>query len=137
MKKERNSNIELLRIISMLLIILYHIIRRYADYEGNFQTLNTSTYLTETILGIWGLFGVYLFVAISAWFLCSSKFRIKHIISILFGRLPIYVSLYGYVLLPWEIDNLFPQNRQIVKIGCIGAYLIFYYYQMHLTYGLF
>lgn len=57
--------------------------------------------------------------------------------GVFLGRLPIYVSLFGYVLLPWEIDNLFPQNRQFVKMGCIGAYLIYYYYQMHLTYGLF
>lgn len=97
MKKERNSNIELLRIISMLLIILYHIFRRYSgDYEGNFSTLPLHVYLTQTMLGIWGLLGVDIFVAISAWFLCTSRFRLKHIISIVFHTF-CYVAVFSVI----------------------------------------
>lgn len=56
--------------------------------------------------------------------------------GIFFGRLPIYVSLYGYILLPWEIDNLFPgETRDMVRAGTILCYLMFYYVQMHLTWG--
>ncbi|MDO4333572.1 MAG: EpsG family protein [Eubacteriales bacterium] len=58
--------------------------------------------------------------------------------GIFIGRLPIYVSLYGYILLPWEIENLFTrESKRMVYIGMVCAYLMFYYYQMHLTYGLF
>ena len=54
------------------------------------------------------------------------------------GRLPIYASLYGYVLLPWEIDNLFnPKSEELLYIGMFIAYTVFYYYQMHNSWGLF
>lgn len=57
--------------------------------------------------------------------------------GIFIGRLPIYASLYGYILLPWEIGNLFTKESQkVVRIGLIGCYLLFYYYQMHMIYGL-
>ena len=52
--------------------------------------------------------------------------------GIFMGRIPIYVSLYGYILLPWELDNMFSQRSRRFTCFCmIGAYLLFYYYQMH------
>lgn len=58
--------------------------------------------------------------------------------GIFFGRLPIYASLYGYILLPWEIDNVFPEeSREMVRNAMVICYLIFYYVQMHLTWGYF
>jgi transmembrane protein EpsG len=57
--------------------------------------------------------------------------------GIFIGRLPIYCSLFGYVLLPWEIENLFsPASQKIMKAYTVLAYLVFYYYQMHVTSGL-
>ena len=58
--------------------------------------------------------------------------------GVFLGRLPIYCSLFGYILLPWEIENLFPQElKKIAYGGMIVAYLIFYYYQMHSSWGIF
>ena len=58
--------------------------------------------------------------------------------GIFLGRLPIYASLYSYILLPWEIDNLFSaSSRRFLLIAMIVAYLLYYYVQMHLTWGLF
>ena len=58
--------------------------------------------------------------------------------GIFLGRLPIYCSLYGYILLPWEIQHLFDsRSKSAVYAGMIGAYLFFYYYQMHVTFGMF
>ena len=52
------------------------------------------------------------------------------------GRLPIYTSLYGYMLLPWVIDQIFEKNSAIlVKVLMIVCYLGFFYYQMHFTWG--
>ena len=52
--------------------------------------------------------------------------------GIFLGRLPIYVSLYGYILLPWELNNLFNDNdRKIFKIVMVISYLVFYYIQIH------
>lgn len=57
--------------------------------------------------------------------------------GIFVGRLPIYCSLYGYILLPWEADHLFEgRQRAAFKIAMIVGYLGFYFYGMHFQNGL-
>lgn len=57
--------------------------------------------------------------------------------GIFIGRLPIYFSLYGYILLPWIIKNIFTKrSSQIIYIVMIGAYLVFYFYQNHFIWNL-
>lgn len=58
--------------------------------------------------------------------------------GIFVGRLPIYASLYNYILLPWEINHFFSEkSAKVVGIFAIMFYLAFYYYQMHFGWGLF
>ena len=58
--------------------------------------------------------------------------------GIFIGRLPIYASLYGYILLPWEINYLYKdRSRFMVYLSMILFYLAFYYYQMHMSWGIF
>ena len=53
------------------------------------------------------------------------------------GRLPIFFSLYNYILIPWIIQQYFTKNSvRIIYICMIGAYMIFYFYQVHITWGL-
>lgn len=57
--------------------------------------------------------------------------------GIFIGRLPIYFSLYGYILLPWEIEHMFTEKSvKLVYMFMIAAYMVFYYYQVKLTWGL-
>ena len=47
------------------------------------------------------------------------------------GRMPIYFTLFNYILIPWEIRHFFkPENQKLVFIIFIVAYFIFYAYQM-------
>ena len=56
--------------------------------------------------------------------------------GIYIGRLPIYFSLFNYVLLPWEIKHLFAEGtRQIIIVMCFLLYAIFFYVQMHGVWG--
>lgn len=56
--------------------------------------------------------------------------------GIMMGRLPIYTSLFNYVLIPYEIDILFTKNSaRFLTIAMVGMYLIYYYYLMHFAYG--
>lgn len=56
--------------------------------------------------------------------------------GIYIGRLPIYFSLYNYIVLPWELDNLFTKRSAILlKIAMTGFYAVFCYYQMVVTWG--
>ena len=46
--------------------------------------------------------------------------------GIFIGRIPIYFSLYNYILIPWEINILFEKSqRSIVTILMITLYLVF------------
>ena len=57
--------------------------------------------------------------------------------GIFIGRLPIYFSLYGYILLPWLIKHMFTKNSaRLIYILMICAYLVFYFYQNHFVWGL-
>lgn len=57
--------------------------------------------------------------------------------GIYIGRLPIYTTLMGYIALPWLIDHMFTEeSAKIVKGIMIVAYLAFFYYQMHFTWGM-
>lgn len=51
--------------------------------------------------------------------------------GIFIGRLPIYFSLYNYILLPWEINRVFTkQSARIIYIIMAIAYLGFYLYSL-------
>ena len=53
------------------------------------------------------------------------------------GRLPIYTTFYGYMALPWILDQIFEkQTRAVILVLMVGFYTAFYYYQMGATWGL-
>lgn len=56
--------------------------------------------------------------------------------GIFIGRLPIYASLYNYILLPWELNHMFADSTgKLLKYAMVAFYLMFYYYQMHIAWG--
>ncbi len=78
-KKARQSNLELLRIFSMLLIVLHH----YS--YGNFTFSNdiTTNKVIIQILLIGGKIGVNCFVLITGYFMINSKFKLKKLVSLI------------------------------------------------------
>ena len=51
--------------------------------------------------------------------------------GIFIGRLPIYFSLYSYILLPWEIEHMFSEKSvKLVYLAMIAGYLGFYVYSI-------
>ncbi|MGY3777448.1 acyltransferase [Isobaculum melis] len=78
--KKRQSNLEVLRIISMLLIILHHY-----SVHGNwdFQTANGFQKIFIETAAIGGKIGVNVFVLISGYFLVSSKFNLKKVVMLI------------------------------------------------------
>ncbi len=57
--------------------------------------------------------------------------------GIFLGRLPIYISLFNYILLPWEINHIIPfKYKNVFIVSIISMYIIFYYYQMHIAWSL-
>lgn len=78
-KAKRNSNIELLRIIAMLMIVAYH----YSIYSFYAEDLYSSRgkYFLD-LIGNYGKTGVNLFVMISGYYLAKQKFSLKRMLKI-------------------------------------------------------
>lgn len=52
--------------------------------------------------------------------------------GIYIGRIPIYTTLYGYMALPWIIDQIFEKYTvRLVNIMMIACYTAFFVFQMH------
>ncbi|MGN0224259.1 MAG: EpsG family protein [Muribaculaceae bacterium] len=47
--------------------------------------------------------------------------------GILVGRMPIYFTLFNYILIPWLLHKYYPA---ILTWICVGCYTFFFYYQM-------
>ena len=96
-KYHRNSSIELLRIISMIMIVFHH----FAVHGGfNFNTSNSLSisHLWYNFIVMGGKIGVDIFVLISGYFLINSKDTfpklnkiLKFIMQILFYSVTIYI----------------------------------------------
>ena len=72
--KTRESNIELLRIISMIMVVVLHFF-----YHGEilrWTTVESSGYLTYWSVEALAFVAVNVFVLISGYFLCLSRFRL-------------------------------------------------------------
>ncbi len=55
--------------------------------------------------------------------------------GILIGRLPIYVELYTFCLIPWLILHPYKKSSNILAIGVYGAYFLWFLYQMYIAWG--
>ena len=96
--------------------ILALLFRRYINH-ANSPIINLSVNMSIISLGI------YIVSAFTS--------------GIFIGRLPIYFSLYNYILIPWIIENCFEKrSAKLVYLFLIIAYLFFYYYQVTITWGL-
>ena len=110
MKKERNSNIELLRIVSIILIVISHYVVHGIGIENlNAMPLSiTKVFLQALVLGN---LGTILFVLISGYYLINSKEIklkkiIKLILQVVFYSSVIYIVLVLLHKEPFTFKNL-------------------------------
>ena len=93
-KHVRNSNLELYRVIVMLLIVSHH----YVVNSGLFQLMDNSTLNFNSsflyIFGMWGKTGIDCFVLITGYFMCKSEATVfkffKLVLEIIFYNIIIY-----------------------------------------------
>ena len=78
--EKRQSNLELLRIISIIMIIMHH----YALYSGfTWKNEITANALIINFFLMFGKLGALVFVIISGYFYDKTKFKIKKLITLL------------------------------------------------------
>ena len=82
-RKQRDSNLELFRIITMLLIVAHHYVVNsgvWSAIQENDPTINTWFYY---VLGMWGKIGINCFVLITGWFMCTSQITLRKFLKLL------------------------------------------------------
>ena len=78
---KRNSNLELLRIICMILIIGHHLVV-HSDFTVNSEiTFNT---ILAQIFSLGGKIGTNIFVIITGYFMINSQFKVKKLLKLIF-----------------------------------------------------
>lgn len=82
LRKERQSNIELYRIIVMLLIIAHHsVVNSGVMQEFIIDGLRVKP-LFFAFLGMWGKTGIDCFVLITGYFMCTSKITVRKFLKL-------------------------------------------------------
>ena len=117
-KEERQSNFELLRIISMILIVAHHYVM-----HGGFEITEKALSLNKIwiqILSLGGKFGINIFILITGYFMINSKFNIKKLIKLIF-QVMCYTIL-SYVLLGLTGIVGFSSRGEMIK-GFLKAVL--------------
>lgn len=98
-KKVRNSNLELFRIIVMLLIVAHH----YVVNSGLHNVLRDADPSLATIsmllFGAWGKTGINCFIMITGYFMCQSNISLKKLLK-LYLQITFYAILF-YVIFCW------------------------------------
>ena len=92
-KKERDSNLELYRIIVMFLIVCHH----YVVNSGLLPLMSQNPLETKSLFlyiwGMWGKIGINCFVMITGFFMCKSNISLRK-----FLKLVLQVELYNIVI---------------------------------------
>ena len=131
-KKERNSNLELYRIISMILIVSHH----YVVNSGlRSEILSDPTSINSiylSVFGMWGKTGINCFMLITGYFMCTSQITVRKFLKLIFEiefyKIVVYAIFvltgYGELSLKSLILNLFPVLS--VDNGFTSCFLLFY-----------
>ena len=95
-KKPRSSNLELYRIVCMLMIVAHHYVVNSGLMEGGAPLLehpDTIHTIFLWLFGMWGKTGINCFLMITGYFMCKNQITIKK-----FLKLILQVYLYNWVI---------------------------------------
>ena len=106
--------------------------------------LRVLVYSVPTILSLFGIRYVreendpMINLAVNAGIVSTAIYLVSMVTSgVYMGRLPIYVSLMSNgIALPWLINHMFSrQTARMVQVIAVIGYCLFFYYQMHVSWG--
>lgn len=81
--RERSSNLELYRIIVMLLIIAHHYVVNSGLLDLMNQDIQSSNTTFFSLFGAWGKTGINCFVLITGYFMCTSQITLRKFLKLL------------------------------------------------------
>lgn len=132
MKENRQSNIELYRIIVMFFIVAHHYVVNSGLMDKMLiDSLNIKSFYL-LVFGAWGKTGINCFVLITGYYMCKLSITIKKWLKLLceieFYNIIIYLI---FVVSKYEMFNLNGLLRAIIPVndiasGFVSCYLVFY-----------
>ncbi|MBR1530598.1 MAG: acyltransferase [Eubacterium sp.] len=132
LRKPRNTNLELFRIISMLFIIAHH----YVVNSGMMNVMNQTPFAPNSLFfyffGAWGKTGINCFVMITGYFMCKSHITFKKFLKLLpeyeFYKIVIYIILAFTGVEVFSLGRLFWAFVPVKTIsdGFVPAFIVFY-----------
>ena len=103
-EKKRDSNIELFRILMMLLIVAHH----YVVNSGLLDVIEQSPFGFRSafllVYGAWGKVGINGFVLITGWYMCTSRITVKKYLKLL-GEVEFYKVLIYIVFVAFGVER--------------------------------
>lgn len=133
--KVRNSNLELYRIIVMILIVAHHyVVNSGLTSIGGPIALNPTSGRSIFLLlfGAWGKTGINCFVLITGYFMCKSQITLKKFLKlflqVMFYRILIGAIFWSISYEPLTIESVVKTLLPITTVGTgfTSAYLLFF-----------
>lgn len=134
-KKPRSSNLELYRIICMLLIVAHHyVVNSGLMSEGGLLTIDSSCVNSFflRIFGAWGKTGINCFLMITGYFMCTSQITLRKFFK-LFVQILFYNIIIFFIFLitgheKLSVSHIIPVIIPFwgFKDGFISCFIAFY-----------
>lgn len=130
--KQRDSNLELYRIIVMILIVAHHYVVHSDLFDMMRQSPITSKSLYLFLFGMWGKTGINCFVLITGYFMCQSRITLRKFTKLVFWALFYKIVIYlifsacGYV--DFSLKSLLSNLLIIrdIKAEFTSCFLVFF-----------
>ena len=132
-QKQRESNIELFRIITMLLIVAHHYVVNSGLIDIISENPSSPRSLFYLIFGAWGKTGINCFVLISGYYMCKSQISLrkslKLILQIVFYSVFLYILFVMIGKYQFSKMNFLKQFLPIKSVGngFVSCYLVFFF----------
>lgn len=130
--KERESNLELYRILTMLLIVAHHYVVNSGLLDHIYTAPLSWRSLFLLLFGAWGKTGINCFIMITGYFMCKSRITAKKfaklLLEILFYRIVLSSVFWisNYEAFSWKSLLLKLIPIRSISDGFISAFLVFY-----------
>ena len=113
--RQRNTNLELFRIFSMLFIVAHH----YVVNSGMMEQMSANPFAINSlffyVFGAWGKIGINCFMMITGYFMCKSKITFKKflklLLEVMFYRWIIYAIFLFSGYEPFSLKTLRTPRR--------------------------
>lgn len=131
-RKVRSSNLELYRIITMLLIIAHHFVVNSGVMESVLAHPDKANSYFLLVFGAWGKTGINCFVFITGYFMCKSNISLRKFLKLVIQVWFYYILFYVLFIIAGQnefsvyktIRVLFPVKNMTDDF--ISAFIVFY-----------